>query len=397
MIGRTVNKLLSPIFQFLSDSRAVGIILISCTVISIIIANSPWEAAYTGFFNTLFDPAGGHHYDLKGLHLPNSWLLWINDGFMVLFFFLVGMEIKRELTVGELKSIRKSLLPVLAAVGGMLAPALIYSIFNAGTPFSHGWGIPMATDIAFSLGILSLLGNRVPLSLKIFLTALAIIDDLGAILAIAIFYTEELHLVYLYWGAGILALLLVLNLLKVKNLFCYFIPGIILWYCVFNSGIHATIAGVLLAFCIPLDKINALEHTLHDPVNFIIMPIFALANTAIHFPPDVLQAFAHSVSFGVIAGLVIGKPLGIFLLCFIAVKLRLASLPSGTGWKQLLGVGMIAGVGFTMSIFIATLAFGDAETQVVSIMSVITASLIAALAGFIFLKALSNRQNKTAL
>lgn len=397
MIGRTVNKLLSPIFQFLSDSRAVGIILISCTIISIIIANSPWEAAYTGFFNTLFDPAGGHHYDFKGLHLPNSWLLWINDGFMVLFFFLVGMEIKRELTVGELKSIRKSMLPVLAAVGGMLAPALIYSIFNAGTPFSHGWGIPMATDIAFSLGILSLLGNRVPLSLKIFLTALAIIDDLGAILAIAIFYTEELHLVYLYWGAGILALLLVLNLLKVKNLFFYFIPGIILWYCIFNSGIHATIAGVLLAFCIPLDKINALEHTLHDPVNFIIMPIFALANTAIHFPPDVLQAFSHSVSFGVIAGLVIGKPLGIFLLCFLAVKLRLASLPSGTGWKQLLGVGMIAGVGFTMSIFIATLAFKDADTQVVSIMSVITASLIAALAGFIFLKALSNRQNKTAL
>lgn len=397
MIGRTVNKLLSPIFQFLSDSRAVGIILISCTIISIIIANSPWEAAYTGFFNTLFDPAGGHHYDFKGLHLPNSWLLWINDGFMVLFFFLVGMEIKRELTVGELKSIRKSMLPVLAAVGGMLAPALIYSIFNAGTPFSHGWGIPMATDIAFSLGILSLLGNRVPLSLKIFLTALAIIDDLGAILAIAIFYTEELHLVYLYWGAGILALLLVLNLLKVKNLFFYFIPGIILWYCIFNSGIHATIAGVLLAFCIPLDKINALEHTLHDPVNFIIMPIFALANTAIHFPADVLQAFSHSVSFGVIAGLVIGKPLGIFLLCFLAVKLRLASLPSGTGWKQLLGVGMIAGVGFTMSIFIATLAFKDADTQVVSIMSVITASLIAALAGFIFLKALSNRQNKTAL
>lgn len=397
LFGRTVNRLLSPIFQFLSDSRAVGITLISCTVISIIIANSPWEAAYTGFFTTLFDPAGGHHYDLNGLHLPNSRLLWINDGFMVLFFFLVGMEIKRELTVGELKSIRKSMLPVLAAVGGMLAPALIYAIFNAGTPFQHGWGVPMATDIAFSLGILSLLGNRVPLSLKIFLTALAIIDDLGAILAIAIFYTDELHMLYLYVGAGVFALLLLLNTLKVKNLLFYFIPGIILWYCIFNSGIHATIAGVLLAFCIPLDKISALEHKLHDPVNFIIMPLFALANTAIHFPADMLRAFSHSVSFGVIAGLVAGKPLGIFLFCFAAVKLKLASLPSGTNWKQLFGVGMIAGVGFTMSIFIATLAFNDAETQIVSIMSVIAASLTAALAGFIFLKTLSRQQNKKAL
>ena len=397
IFGRTINKLLSPIYQFLSDSRAVGIILISCTVISLIIANSPWEAAYITFFNAPFDPAGGHHYDFNGLHLPNSWLLWINDGLMVLFFFLVGMEIKRELTMGELKSVRHSLLPVLAAIGGMVAPALIYSIFNAGTPFHHGWGIPMATDIAFSLGILSLLGNRVPLTLKIFLTALAIIDDLGAILAIAIFYTDELHTMYLYTGAGVFAMLLLLNTLKVKNLLFYFIPGIILWYCIFNSGIHATIAGVLLAFCIPLSKINSLEHTLHDPVNFIIMPIFALANTAIHFPADMLQAFSHSVSFGIIAGLVLGKPLGIFLFCFAAVKLKLASLPPGTSWKQLWGVGMIAGVGFTMSIFIATLAFDDAETQVVSIMSVIGASLVAALAGFIFLRALSRRQNKTAL
>ncbi len=394
LFGRTINKLLSPIYQFLSDSRAVGIILIACTIISLIIANSPWELAYTGFFNTLFDPSGGHHYDFNGLHLPNSWLLWINDGLMVLFFFLVGMEIKRELTTGELKSFRQSLLPVLGAVGGMLAPALIYAIFNAGTPFHHGWGIPMATDIAFSLGILSLLGKRVPLPLKIFLTALAIIDDLGAILAIAIFYTDELHMAYLYTGGGILVLLAVLNTLKVKNLLFYFIPGIILWYCIFNSGIHATIAGVLLAFCIPLSKINALEHKLHDPVNFFIMPLFALANTAIHFPADLLQAFTHSVSFGIVCGLVLGKPLGIFALCFLAVKLKLATLPSGTGWKQLWGVGMIAGVGFTMSIFIATLAFDAADTQIISIMSVIAASLIAGLAGFIFLKALPAPQNK---
>jgi NhaA family Na+:H+ antiporter len=285
---------------------------------------------------------------------------------------------------------------VLAAVGGMLAPALIYTIFNGKSAFSHGWGIPMATDIAFSLGILSLLGNRVPLSLKIFLTALAIIDDLGAILTIAIFYTDELHTVYLYAGAGIFALLLLLNFLKVKRLLFYFIPGILLWYCVFNSGIHATIAGVLLAFCMPLDKIDSLEHNLHDPVNFLIMPIFALANTAIVFPADMLSAFSHSVSFGVMAGLVLGKPLGIFLFSYFAVKLKLASMPAHTSWKQLWGVGMIAGVGFTMSIFIATLAFNEAETQVVSIMSIIAASVTAAIAGFIFLRSLSAGQNKIA-
>lgn len=388
-LGSIKNKLLSPIFQFLHDSRAVGIVLIACTIISLIIANSPWQEHYTGFFNTLFDPAGGHHYDYKGLHLPNSWLLWINDGFMVVFFFLVGMEIKRELTTGELASFKKSLLPILAALGGMLAPALIYTIFNGSTPYAHGWGIPMATDIAFSLGILSLLGKRVPLSLKIFLTALAIIDDLGAILAIAIFYTEQLYTLYLYIGAGVFALLLALNYFKVQRMLFYLIPGAVLWYCIFNSGIHATIAGVLLAFCIPLNKVHRLEHNLHDPVNFLIMPIFALANTAIVFPADLLQAFSHSVSFGIIAGLVLGKPLGIFLFCFIAVKLKLASLPTQTNWKQLWGVGMIAGVGFTMSIFIATLAFKPVDIQVISVMSVILASLLAGVAGFIFLRAIN--------
>ncbi|RPD41653.1 Na+/H+ antiporter NhaA [Chitinophaga barathri] len=382
-------RVISPIFQFLKDSRAVGIVLIVCTVISLIIANSPWQQQYISFFTTLFDPAGGHHYEYRGLHLPNSLLLWINDGFMALFFFLVGMEIKRELTVGELASIRKAMLPALAAVGGMVAPALIYVIFNHNTEYHHGWGIPMATDIAFSLGIISLLGKRVPLSLKVFLTALAIIDDLGAILTIALFYTDELHTVYLYAGAGIFALLLILNFLKVRRLIFYFIPGLVLWYCVFNSGIHATIAGVLLAFTIPLDKIHHLEDNLHDPVNFLIMPVFALANTAIPFPADLLNAFSHAVSFGIMSGLILGKPLGIFTFCYLAVKLKLASLPSQTNWKQLWGVGMIAGIGFTMSIFIATLAFDDAEIQVVSIMSVIAASVIAATGGFIFLKTLT--------
>lgn len=388
------ERLLSPIWQFLHDSRAVGIVLIICTVLSMIVANSGWGPAYIDFFTHLFQPQGGHHMEWNGLHLPNSWLLWINDGFMVLFFFLVGMEIKRELTTGELASIRKSMLPVLAAVGGMVVPALIYVLFNANTDYHQGWGIPMATDIAFSLGVLSLLGSRVPLPLKIFLTALAIIDDLGAILTIAIFYTAELHTNYLLGGAGIIVLLVIFNLLKVKPAIFYFIPGIVLWYCIFNSGIHATIAGVLLAFCIPLSKIPKLEHALHDPVNFLIMPLFALANTAIVFPADLLGAFSHPVSYGIMAGLVLGKPLGIFGMSFLAVKLRIASLPDQTNWKQLWGVGMIAGIGFTMSIFIASLAFKEIDIQVVSIMSVIFASLLASIAGFIFLRALSNTQNK---
>lgn len=353
-----------------------------------VLANSGVQAGYVDFWNALFDPSGGHHYQYRSLHLPNSYLLWINDGMMVLFFFLVGMEIKRELTVGELSSLRKSILPVLAAIGGMLFPALIFALFTKGTDYSHGWGIPMATDIAFSLGILSLLGKRVPVGLKIFLMALAIIDDLGAILTIAIFYTPHLNLNYLLIGGAVFLIPLALNLLKVQRLIFYYIPGIVLWYCLFNSGIHATIAGVLLAFCIPLDKIADQVHDLHDPVNFVIMPIFALANTAIQLPSDILGALHNDISYGVIAGLVIGKPLGIFTLSFIAVKLKLASLPSKAGWLQLTGVGLIAGIGFTMSIFISSLAYTEREYQIIAIISVIVASLIAGIAGFIFLRML---------
>lgn len=361
----------------------MGIVLIVCTLLSLCIANSSWQEVYIAFFPRLFDPAGGHHLTWNGLHLPNSLLLWVNDGLMAVFFFLVGMEIRRELTTGELASFRQSMLPVLAAVGGMVMPALLFLLFNNGTENSRGWGIPMATDIAFSLGILSLLGKRVPLSVKIFLTALAIIDDLGAIITIAIFYTSELQMSYLYAGLAIFALLL---LLRTKRLLFYFIPGIILWYCCFNSGIHATIAGVLLAFCMPLEKIGMLEHRLHDPVNFIIMPVFALANTAIPFPADITQVFTHPISFGILSGLVLGKPLGIFLLCFLAVKFRIAKLPRNIGWTQIWGVGMIAGVGFTMSIFISTLAYTVPALQVISVMSVMLASLAAGLAGFLFLR-----------
>ena len=385
---RTIKIILSPIHTFLKDSRAVGIVLIVCTVVSMILANSGVQESYVGFWNALFDPAAGHHYQHGALHLPNSYLLWINDGMMVLFFFLVGMEIKRELTVGELSSLRQSILPVLAAIGGMLFPALIFALFNKNTPYAHGWGIPMATDIAFSLGILSLLGKRVPVGLKIFLMALAIIDDLGAILTIAIFYTPHLDVKYLLIGGGVFLIPVALNFLKVQRLVFYYIPGIVLWYCLFNSGVHATISGVLLALCIPQDKISALVQSLHDPVNFIVMPVFALANTAIQLPADIMGALQNSISFGVIAGLVLGKPLGIFTLSFIAVKSKLASLPSNAGWLQVIGVGFIAGIGFTMSIFISSLAYLERELQIIAIISVIVASLVAGIAGFIFLRLL---------
>ncbi|HVI47337.1 MAG TPA: Na+/H+ antiporter NhaA [Chitinophaga sp.] len=382
------ESLLSPIYRFMKDSRAVGIVLLACTVASMILANSAYQTEYVNFWNTLFDPVGGHHYQYRSLLLPNSYLLWINDGAMVLFFFMVGMEIKRELTVGELSSFSRSILPALAAIGGMIFPALIFTAFNGGTPNAGGWGIPMATDIAFSLGILSLLGKRVPVSLKIFLMALAIIDDLGAILTIAIFYTPHLEIKYLLVGGAVFLIPLLLNMLKVKRLLFYYIPGVVLWYCLFNSGVHATIAGVLLAFCIPMEKISDIIHDLHDPVNFIIMPVFALANTAIQLPGDILHALNNTISYGVIAGLVLGKPLGIFLFCFAAVKLKLAKLPARTGWPQLLGMGLIAGIGFTMSIFISSLAYNERENQIIAIISVIAASLLAGIAGFIFLRLL---------
>ncbi|MEC5146175.1 Na+/H+ antiporter NhaA [Chitinophaga sp. 212800010-3] len=392
MIRKSIHiihkTLISPIHTFLKDSRAVGIVLIICTIVSMILANSGIQDDYVGFWNTLFDPGNEHHYHYRSLYLPNSYLLWINDGMMVWFFFLVGMEIKRELTIGELSSVRKSILPVLAAIGGMLFPALIFALFNKNTPYAHGWGIPMATDIAFSLGILSLLGRRVPVSLKIFLMALAIIDDLGAILTIAVFYTPHLDIKYLLIGGGVLLIPILLNFLKVQRLILYLIPGVVLWYCLFNSGVHATIAGVLLAFCIPQDKIASLVHGLHDPVNFIIMPIFALANTAIQLPSDIHGALNNNISYGIIAGLVIGKPLGIFTLSFIAVKLKLATLPSHSNWWQLAGIGLIAGIGFTMSIFISSLAYDERELQIIAIMSVIVASVIAGFAGFIFLRTL---------
>ena len=377
--------LISPVREFIRDSRTVGIILICCTIISLIISNSSSAVEYIGFWEREILNSTG------GLHLPHSTLHLVNDGLMAIFFLMVGMEIKRELLTGELNSLKKSMLPVVAAIGGMVVPALLYFLWCGDTTYSNGWGIPMATDIAFSLGILSLLGKKAPLALRIFLTALAIIDDLGGILAIAIFYAGDLDWFYLGLGLLIFAILITLNLLKVQRNYIYFILGLLLWYFIFNSGVHATIAGVLLAFTIPLKSINKLIHNLHDPVNFIILPIFALANTAITFPPDVLQVFTTNLHHGIFMGLVLGKPLGILLFSFLAVKLKIGAMPNGLLWRHIFGMGMVAGIGFTISIFIATLALEDAEAQTIAKIAVIGASVVSGLLGFLYLKFVNKR------
>jgi NhaA family Na+:H+ antiporter len=374
------KRILSPIREFIQDSRAVGVTLICCTFISLLISNSGWGEAYIGFWQHEV------HYPTADLHLPHTILHIINDALMTLFFFLVGLEIKRELLIGELSSIRKSMLPVMGAIGGMAAPALGYLLWCGGTPFAKGWAIPMATDIAFSLGVLSLLGKRAPLSLRIFLTALAIIDDLGGILTIALFYTEEINKTYLFMALGLVFVLSLMNVAKIRHYFYYFLLALPLWYFVFNSGIHATIAGVLLALTIPLHKVEKLEHTLHDPVNFIILPLFALANTAIILPLDFSSILSSPIHYGVLMGLVLGKPVGIFLFALASVKLRLADRPSGMSWSQLWGVGMIGGIGFTMSIFIAMLAFESAGMQIIAKVAIIEASVLAGILAYIFLK-----------
>ena len=381
MPQKRLDKLFTPIRDFINDSRATGIILISCTITSIFLSNfSLTQSFYTGLWQKTIHITGN-----MPVHLPESYLLLINDVLMTLFFFLVGMEIKRELTIGELASIRKSLLPVLAALGGMVCPAVIFSFYNFHTAGKSGWGIPMATDIAFSLGVLSLLGKKIPVQLKIFLAALAIIDDLGAVITIAIFYTATLHLSYLVFAAIAVLMLILLNRSKVENILFYIIPAVALWYCIYNSGVHATIAGVITSFCMPLKSLAKMEHRLYKPVNFIIMPLFALANTAIIFPDKISDVFTSTISFGVMLGLILGKPLGIFFFSFIAIKLGIASLPSNTNFKQLWGIGLLGGIGFTMSIFTSTLAYESESMQVISKVSVIAGSLVASIIGFAYL------------
>lgn len=360
--------------------------MIGCTIVSLLIANSAWGESYLHFWHTHLDLSFG------AVQLDYSIEHWVNDGLMAIFFLLVGLEIERELYVGELSSVKNATLPIVAAIGGMLVPAAIHFAFNSGTPTQSGFGIPMATDIAFALGILSLMGNRVPVSLKIFLTALAIIDDLGAILVIAIFYTSNFEGGYFAGALAVFGILFFLGKLKVYRLSVYLVGGVIMWYLMLKSGIHATIAGVLLAFAIPFinekdrNPSYKLQHFLHNLVAFGILPIFALANTAILLPENITASFTTRNAIGIMTGLVVGKLVGITLFCWMAVKLGIARLPSGVNWRLITGVALLGGIGFTMSIFITNLALTDLGLITGAKMSILTASLVAALAGLAILK-----------
>lgn len=378
---------LSKYFQkFFYSSKTSGILLILCVFLSLIIANT---SSAEGFQNFLDAKIGTEIF-----HLNYSLSVWINDGLMAIFFLLVGLEIKRELVEGELSDIKKASLPIFAAIGGMLIPALIFIAFNHSTDYKNGWAIPMATDIAFSLAIISLLGKSVPNSLKIFLSALAIVDDLGAIIVIALFYTDSIDWLSLGVCGGITLLLIILNKLKVTKIIFYLVPGLFLWYFMHHSGIHATIAGVILAFTIPtnvsdteISPLEKLEEQLHIPVSFFIMPIFALANTNITFQAEVLDHFVSPLSLGIIFGLFAGKVLGINIFSFLAIRFKLGELPAFSAWKEMIGVGFLAGIGFTMSIFVSLLAFpGNIENQDISKISILFASVLSGIVGFIILK-----------
>ncbi|PBI94569.1 Na(+)/H(+) antiporter NhaA [Flavobacterium sp. ACN2] len=372
--------------HFFQSSAAGGILLLICVLVSLIMANTGLGV----HFNDLLGyPLG---FEAAGLQLRYPVLLWINDGLMAVFFLLVGLEIKREVIEGELSSLRHAALPVLAAVGGVMVPALIYFLFNGQSPdTAKGWGIPMATDIAFALGILSLLGDKVPSGLKIFLAALAIVDDLIAILVIAVFYSSELHFLYLVYAGGIFVLLMIFNRLGVKNLFFYLLPGAVMWYFIHHSGVHATIAGVLTALTLPTNEeetdspLEKLEHALARPVNFIIMPVFALANTNIAFESEMLQGLTGNLGLGIILGLFLGKPIGIFVMSWFSVKIRAADLPAQTTWTHVLGLGLLGGIGFTMSIFIALLSFQEQAYQNEAKFAILTASILAGVSGFVLL------------
>ncbi len=370
---------LSKLFnEFFESEKAGGVVLLIVTVLSLLLANSQFQNEYLSIWNYYL---GSH-----------SITHWINDGLMTIFFLLIGLELEREIYIGELSDIKNASLPLFAAAGGMIVPAGIFLVFNYGTPEQSGAGIPMATDIAFAIGILSLLGKKVPSSLKIFLTALAVVDDLGAIIIIALFYTKTIILSNLFYSLGVFVVLLILNRLKVMSLIPYILGGIVMWFFMLNSGVHATITGVLLAFAIPFgngdDKSTSykLQHFLHKPVAFFILPLFAIANTCIPIASYMFKDLLENNSLGIILGLSIGKPLGIFLLSLLGATIGLCRLPEELKWKQIIGIGFLAGIGFTMSIFITLLAFENIEIINSSKIAILVASLIAGSIGLIALK-----------
>ena len=431
--------LVSPVVKFARMDSAAGILLMVAAALAMILANSPLSEEYKEVLNTKI-ALGFPGLTLFGKSLLFEYPLyyWINDGLMAMFFFVVGLEIKREMLVGELATRAKASLPFAAAVGGMVIPALIYFAFNINHPESQrGWGVPMATDIAFAVGVLALVGKGVPTALKVFLMAVAIVDDIGAVLVIALFYTEKVNMAALGLGGAMLAAMILLNFLGVRRPLWYLIPGFILWGAFMISGVHATIAGVLAAFAIPVkvrldqkefvarasnllgefetaqrmddDIVNnqmeqhalhnlelacehvqppllRLEHAMYPWVIYFIMPIFALANAGVALGADMKEALTSSITLGIITGLVVGKTLGVAGATFIAVKLGITTLPSGVNWRQIIGVSLLAGIGFTMSLFIGSLAFETVEQENASKLGILIGSIIAGVLGLIFLK-----------
>ena len=435
---RAAIVLLRPFQRFFALEVSGSLLLLGCAVVALIAANSPLADDWFHLWETPVTVGVGQFQISNTLHH------WINDGLMAVFFFVVGLEIKREVLVGELASARKAALPLAGAVGGMIVPAAIYAAFNAGTDAVRGWGIPMATDIAFALGVLALLGSRAPLVLKVFLTALAIIDDLGAVLVIAIFYTSDLSTTMLATGGIFLAGMFALNLLHVRSPLVYLVFGLGLWLALLQSGVHATIAGVLGALAIPVRRkiavseftgrvhdylreieedmkpgladltndqrdaihsleqaceavdtpLNRLEHALHPWVVYLIVPVFALANAGVALDAGIGQALGSPIALGIILGLVLGKQVGVMLFAWLAVRLRLADLPADTTWRELYGVAWLCGIGFTMSLFIGNLAFATPELLDTAKTGILAASLISGVGGWLVLARM--KRNSTA-
>ncbi|GAA0078586.1 Na+/H+ antiporter NhaA [Clostridium sp. CTA-5] len=390
MKNKINNKIFNPFLAFLKSESSSGLILLICAVIAIIIANSSFATTYDNILHTYVT------IGYKEISLSMSVLHWINDGLMAIFFFVVGMEIKRELVIGELKSLKRTILPVSAALGGMIVPAIIYVLFNYKGATITGWGIPMATDIAFALGILALVGKKAPKGIVVFLTALAIVDDLGAIIVIAIFYTSQIYWSAFFIGLAIFCILILANKFKIKFTSIFIIGGILLWICFLKSGIHATIAGVLLGMVLPVGKnmnefkesiLYKLEHTLTPWSSFVIMPIFALANSGIKIDINSFSTLIFTpVSLGIIFGLFVGKQVGIFGVSYILIKLNIAKLPSQVTKNHLYGASVLGGIGFTMSLFVSSLSFSDETILSTAKISIMVASILSAILGIIIFK-----------
>ncbi len=381
--------------EFVQTQQFGGILLLACTFFSIAISNSAMAERYMHFWHTSFQII------ISDTVFSKSIEFCINDGLMSIFFLLVGIEIKRELTDGELSTRQKAVLPLAAAFGGMIVPAFIFYVLNRGTVAAAGWGIPMATDIAFALGILALVGKKVPIALKVFLTALAVVDDLGAIVVIGLFYSSGIQLMYAFLSLSIIILLVVLNKLKVNYSSVYVALGFVLWFTIHRMGIHATLSGVLLAFTLPSFQKNDMPsvsgrvaHFLHIPVTFMIMPLFALANTCIVFGGNIFVGTPSTLIYGILAGLFLGKPFGIMLFSYLAVKLKWATMPRGVNWNLLLGAGFLGGIGFTMSVFITLLAFNLPEMINAAKITIVLTSLLAGVVGFIWLKFTLNKMKE---